>query len=145
MKHVKLVTTPEVSKRMKAQSKKKSFIEVEFAKKLWHRGLRYRLNYKKLPGSPDIVLTKYKIVIFIDGEFWHGKNFTVESNNIKNNHDYWSEKISENINRDRRNDLLLSREGWKVLHFWSKEAIGEFEKCYQKILEEINKIIPTPF
>lgn len=74
MKYRELKTTPEVSKRMKALSHKKSKVESVLSA-LWHRGYRYRLNYKELPGSPDIALTKYRIAIFIDGEFWHGKDF----------------------------------------------------------------------
>ena len=75
MKHRDLKTTPEISKRMKALSHKKSKVESILAKALWHKGYRYRLNYKDLPGTPDIALTKYKIAIFVDGEFWHGKDF----------------------------------------------------------------------
>lgn len=82
MKYRELKTTPEVSKRMKALSHKKSKFESVLSA-LWHRGYRYRLNYKELPGSPDIALTKYRIAIFIDGEFWHGKDFEENKGKIK--------------------------------------------------------------
>lgn len=107
MKHQQLKTSPEISKRMSHVKTKRNSAEVMIAKSLWHRGYRYRLNYKALPGSPDIALTKYRIAIFIDGEFWHGKDFEQRKNKLKNNKDYWIEKIQENIDRDLRNDKLL--------------------------------------
>lgn len=84
MKHQKLTTTPEISKRMSKVKLKKNDVETKLAKALWHKGFRYRLNYKKLPGSPDIVLTKYYIAIFVDGEFWHGKDFEKRKETLKN-------------------------------------------------------------
>lgn len=83
MKHQNLKTTPEVSKRMKALSHKKSKVESLLAKALWHKGYHYRLNYKKLPGTPDIALTKYRIAIFVDGEFWHGKDLKKNKRKIE--------------------------------------------------------------
>lgn len=74
MKHNKLDTTPEISKRMSNVRLKGGQAETILAKSLWHLGLRYRKNYKKLPGSPDIAITKYKVAVFVDGEFWHGKD-----------------------------------------------------------------------
>lgn len=133
MKHQKLVTTPEVSKRMKSMSHKKSKVESILAKALWHRGYRYRLNYKELPGSPDIAITKYKIAIFVDGEFWHGKDFEERKSKLKNNKDYWIEKIEENINRDIRNDKLLKQQDWIAIHFWSKDVIKYTDYCIDEI------------
>ena len=93
VKHQKLKTTPEVSKRMKTLSHKKSEVESVLAKALWHKGYRYRLNYKKLPGTPDIALIQYRIAIFVDGEFWHGKDFDKSKEKLKNNKAYWVEKL----------------------------------------------------
>ena len=76
MKHQKLSTTPEISKRMANVHLKASKAETDLAKELWRRGLRYRKNYRKLPGSPDIAILKHKIAVFVDGEFWHGKDWT---------------------------------------------------------------------
>lgn len=137
MKHQNLKTTPEVSKRMKALSHKKSKVESILAKALWHKGYRYRLNYKKLPGTPDIALTKYKIAIFVDGEFWHGKDFDKNKEKLKNNKAYWIEKIEENIQRDIKNDNLIRQMGWTSLHFWSKDVIAYTNYC----IEEIENII----
>ena len=140
MKHRDLKTTPEISKRMKALSHKKSKVESILAKALWHKGYRYRLNYKDLPGTPDIALTKYKIAIFVDGEFWHGKDFEKTKEKLKNNKDYWIEKIEENIQRDKRNDNLLRQMEWIPLHFWGREVIQYPELCIEEILETISSM-----
>lgn len=133
MKHRKLKTTPEISKRMSNVKLKHNKAETTLAKALWNKGYRYRLNYKKLPGSPDIALTKYKIAIFVDGEFWHGKDFEKRKVNLKSNKDFWIEKIQENIDRDRRNDTLLHQMGWIPLHFWSEEISNNIEYCIAEI------------
>lgn len=140
MKHKKLKTAPEISKRMKTLSHKKSKVESILAKALWHKGYRYRLNCKDLPGTPDIVLTKYRIAIFVDGEFWHGKDFEKTKEKLKNNRDYWIEKIEENIQRDIKNDNLLRQMEWIPLHFWSKEVVHYTELCIEEILEVISSI-----
>ena len=137
MKHQKLKTTPEVSKRMKALSHKKSKVESVLAKALWHKGYHYRLNYKKLPGTPDIALTKYRIAIFVDGEFWHGKDFDKNKEKLKNNKSYWIEKIEENIQRDIRNDNLLRQMDCVPIHFWSNDVKKYLNYC----IEEIEDII----
>lgn len=139
MKHQKLKTTQEISNRMKAMSHKKSKVESVLAKALWHKGYRYRLNYKKLPGTPDIALTKYKIAIFVDGEFWHGKDFDKTKNRIKNNKNYWIEKIEENIQRDLKNDKLLRQMEWIPLHFWSDEVIKYTNYC----IEEVESVVQS--
>ena len=133
MKHRKLETSPEVSKRMRAQSHKKSKVESILAKALWHKGYRYRLNYRELPGTPDIAITKYQIAIFVDGEFWHGKDFESRKNNIINNKEYWSEKIQENMDRDDRNDFLLRGLGWTPIHIWSKDVLENIDACINVI------------
>ncbi len=141
MKHRKLNTTPTVSKRMKALSRKKSKVESILAKALWHKGYRYRINYKKLPGTPDIALTKYRIAIFIDGEFWHGKDFEKNKDKLKNNRDYWIEKICENINRDLKNDILLRRMEWIPIHFWSQDVKKYTDYCVSEIESLIEEIL----
>jgi DNA mismatch endonuclease (patch repair protein) len=137
MKHQKLETSPEISKRMSHVKTKKNSAEVMLAKSLWHKGYRYRLNYKELPGSPDIALTKYRIAIFIDGEFWHGKDFEQRKTKLKSNKEYWIEKIQENIDRDLRNDILLKQNDWFVLHFWSKDVTNYCEQCIDEIIYAI--------
>ena len=134
MKHPKSYdTTPEISKRMSQVKLKNGKAELLLAKALWHKGYRYRLNYKKLPGSPDIAITKYKIAIFVDGEFWHGKDWETRKTKLKKNKEYWTEKIEENIARDRRNDLKLESMDWTPVHYWSKEVIKNTELCVTDI------------
>lgn len=137
MKHQKLVTTPEVSMRMSKVKLKRNKYETLLAKALWHKGYRYRLNYKKLPGSPDIAITKYYIAIFIDGEFWHGKDFEIKKKKLNNNKDYWIEKIEENIARDIKNDQLLKELGWITIHFWSKDIETDVNYCVRTVEEMI--------
>lgn len=137
MKHQKLETTESVSKRMANVSLKGGKAEVSLAKALWREGLRYRKNYRKIPGSPDIAITKYKIAVFVDGEFWHGENWEVRKTKLKSNKEYWIEKIEENIARDKKNDKLLQEMGWTPIHFWSKEVDKDLAKCIHKIIDLI--------
>lgn len=140
MKHPKHYdTTPEVSKRMSRVRLKKGKAETLLAKALWHRGYRYRLNYKKLPGSPDIAVTKYRIAVFVDGEFWHGFDWDNRKTRLKSNRDYWIEKIEENIARDQKNDEKLKKQGWTPMHFWEKEVLKDLEGCLHRIAVEVNK------
>ena len=129
MKHRELITTSETSQRMSKIKLKRNRVERKLAKALWHKGYRYRLNYKKLPGSPDIALTKYCLAIFVDGEFWHGKDFNQNKTKLKRNNDYWIEKIQENIKRDNMNDKLLRRLGWIPIHFWSRDVDLNLDSC----------------
>lgn len=137
MKHRELQTTPEISKRMARVHLKKGKAETVLAKALWHRGVRYRLNYRKLPGSPDIAITKHKIAIFVDGEFWHGHDWDNRKARLKSNRDYWIEKIEENMARDKRNDDLLIANGWTVIHFWEKQVLKNLESCVDTVIRSV--------
>lgn len=140
MKHQQLKTSPEISKRMSHVKTKRNSAEIMIAKSLWHRGYRYRLNYKALPGSPDIALAKYRIAIFIAGEFWHGKDFEQRKTKLKNNKDYWIEKIQENIDRDLKNDKLLRQMDWYPIHFWSNDVIKYCNQCVEEVICLIDDI-----
>jgi len=129
MKHRKLDTTPEISQRMAKVKLKRNQPEINLAKGLWQKGIRYRLNYKELPGSPDIAITKSRIAIFVDGEFWHGKNFEEFKKGTHNNKDYWIEKIQENMDRDMRVDQQLRMLGWRPIHFWSSDILKHCDAC----------------
>ena len=135
MKHQQLKTSPEISKRMSHVKTKRNSAEIMIAKSLWHRGYRYRLNYKALPGFPDIALA-----IFIDGEFWHGKDFEQRKTKLKNNKDYWIEKIQENIDRDLKNDKLLRQMEWYPIHFWSNDVIKYCNQCVEEVICLIDDI-----
>ena len=137
MKHQKLETTESISKRMANVSLKGGKAETELAKALWYEGFRYRKNYKKLPGSPDIAITKYKVAVFVDGEFWHGENWEERKTKLKSNREYWIEKIEENIARDKKNDKLLQEMGWIPIHFWEKEIKKDLSQCVHTIVDVV--------
>ena len=127
-----------VSKNMSRIRSKDTSIEVKLRKELWLKGNRYRKNYKKLPGSPDIALTKYKIAIFCDSEFFHGKDWEVLRARLEkgSNPEYWIKKIERNQDRDVENDKKLLFLGWTVIHFWGKDILQNTEECIQ-VIEEI--------
>ncbi|WMJ86973.1 very short patch repair endonuclease [Anaerocolumna sp. MB42-C2] len=112
-------------------------IELALSKALWVKGYRYRKNYKVLPGSPDIVLTKYKIAIFCDSEFFHGKDWEMLRRKLEkgNNAQYWVNKIQDNMNRDNEIDKKLLFAGWTVIHFWGKDILKCTDECV-KVIEE---------
>lgn len=126
-----------VSKNMKKIRSKDTSIEVKLRKALWQKGYRYRKNYNKLPGKPDIVLTKYKIAVFCDSEFFHGKDWEILKARLEmgNNSEYWIKKIERNRNRDVENDKKLLFLGWNVIHFWGKEILDNTDECV-KVIEE---------
>ena len=136
------VTTPvseQRHKNMSAIKSKDTSIEVRLRKALWHKGYRYRKNYKGLPGTTDIVLTRYKIAIFCDSEFFHGKDWDELRLRLENgsNSSYWVKKISRNIERDSRNDRSLKAVDWTVLRFWGKDIMKHTDECIRTIEETI--------
>ena len=113
--------------------------ELLLRKALWNAGFRYRLHNKKLPGKPDITITKYKLAIFVDGEFWHGYKWKDKKPKIKNNRAYWIPKLERNIARDKNNNKLLKKMGWNVLRFWEQQVKKGPEICIGKILEVVKR------
>jgi len=112
-------------------------IEVILRKALWDKGIRYRKNYDKLPGHPDIAITKYRIAIFCDGEFFHGKDWEVLKPRLEkgNNSEFWISKISRNRERDDEINKRLLFEGWTVIRFWGRDIKKHPEECL-KVIEE---------
>ena len=110
---------------------------MKLRKSLWGKGYRYRKNYDRLPGKPDIALTKYKIAIFCDSEFFHGKDWEVLKPRLEksNNSQYWISKISRNRERDDEINKRLLFEGWTVIRFWGKEIQKNVDECV-KVVEE---------
>ena len=100
---------------------------------------RFRKNYKKLPGSPDIALTKHRIAIFCDSEFFHGKDWDVLRKKLETgkNPDYWIKKIERNIERDKEKNMLLRAAGWTVIRFWGKDIEKHTDECIAVIEETI--------
>ncbi len=137
--------TPEQRhKNMSHIRNKDSKIEQKLRKALWDKGYRYRKNYKVLPGKPDIVLTKYRIAIFCDSEYFHGKDFEklkIQLSKSKNP-DFWIDKIQRNIERDEEVNRQLKALGWTVLRFWGKDIIKYTDECVKAVEEAVfdNKI-----
>lgn len=131
------LTAEQRRKNMQAIKCKDTSIECILRKELWARGFRYRKNYKKLVGKPDIVMPKYKLVIFCDSEFWHGKNYHESTDRIGTNSDYWKQKIKRNIERDKEVNEKLIADGWTVLRFWEKEIRKELDKCVEQVVSVI--------
>ena len=131
------LTKEQRHKNMKNIRSKDTSIELKLRKELWRRGYRYRKNYTELPGKPDIVLTKYKIAIFCDSEFFHGKDWDALRTRLKrgNNSQYWIRKIERNIERDDEINKQLLFEGWTVVRFWGKEITQNVDECV-KVIEE---------
>ena len=113
-------------------------IENKLRKALWHKGYRYRKNYKKLKGKPDIVFTKQKLAIFCDGEFWHGFDWKNNKEKFKSNKDYWIKKIERNMERDKKVNCYVKEAGWCVLRFWGREIEHNVEVCLEKIEKILN-------
>lgn len=129
--------TPEQRKRnMQHIPSKDTKAELLLRKALWHKGLRYRKNVKSLPGKPDIVFTKNKIAIFVDGDFWHARgHLDSPGEQIGTNKTFWRKKLTANAERDRFvNDALLEQ-GWLVLRFWESDVKKDLKHCVDEILK----------
>jgi len=108
--------------------------EILLRKALWKKNIRYRLHANDLPGRPDIFIKKYKLAIFIDGEFWHGFEWHKSKLAIKSNREFWISKIEKNIDRDRKTNLALNEMGYTVFRFWAKDVTTNIDICLNQIL-----------
>lgn len=134
-----VLTREQRHKNMQHIRSKNTKIEVILRKALWHAGIRYRKNYKDLPGKPDIAITKYKIAIFCDGEFFHGYDWDEQRPRIMkgDNGQYWVDKIEKNMERDIEKDQELEIMGWYVIHFWGREIREKTDECVKTVKEVI--------
>jgi DNA mismatch endonuclease (patch repair protein) len=112
--------------------------EVIFRRLIHRAGFRYRLHVKTLPGKPDLVLKKYRTVVFIHGCFWHGHEGCKRGNMPKTNKKYWKNKIERNIARDKKNVKILKRSGWNVFIVWECEL-----KEPENVLKKFHRFIKT--
>ena len=133
------ITKEQRRKTMQAVKSTGTKIETKLAKALWAQGYRYRKNCKNILGKPDIVFRKYKLAIFCDSEFWHGKKFKKNPNYISSNKKYWTEKIKRNMERDKFVNKQLKKDGWTVLRFWGNEIEQNTDLCVNKIKKIIQK------
>ena len=144
MKSIKYTGYKPASARASAAAKgasrqKDTKPEKILSRALWHSGLRYRKNVSNLPGKPDIVFKSAKLVVFCDGDFWHGKNWKRKKEKMKVGHNasYWVLKIERNKKKKKINTERLESEGWTVMRFWESEIYDELER----VVAEINRII----
>jgi DNA mismatch endonuclease, patch repair protein len=134
------VLTPEQRTRnMKAIRSKNTKMELLLAKSLWAKGIRYRKNDKSVFGKPDLTIKKFKVAIFIDSEYFHGKDWETEKYRIKTNREFWWKKIEENQKRDQIVNKFLVDKDWKVLRFWSKEVGKNLNLCIDEIITVISE------
>ncbi len=131
-----VLTKEQRHKNMKNIRSKNTKAEILLRKALWHHGIRYRKNYKKLPGKPDIAITKYKIAVFVDGDFWHARGHEdnpgeqVQTNNI-----FWVKKLKRNKERDKEVNQELLEMGWLVLRYWDSDVNKNCDICVKDILQ----------
>lgn len=124
---------------MQAVKSAGSKIDTTLAKALFARGHRYRKNDKTVFGKPDLTFKKLKIAIFVDSEFWHGKDWEIRRHDHKSNRAFWLAKIERNIERDKEVNLQLLKEGWIILRFWGTDIQKKLQTCITKIERKINE------
>lgn len=126
-------------KNMQAVKSTGSKIETTLAKALWARGFRYRKNDKTVFGKPDLTFKRLKIAVFIDSEFWHGKDWEIRKHDHKSNKAFWLAKIERNIERDKEVNLRLLIDGWVILRFWGADIKNNLRTCITKFEKKINE------
>ncbi len=125
-------TTKQRSKTMSKIRGKNSAPELMLRKALWAKDIRFRIHRKDLPGRPDLVIDKYSLAIFVDGDFWHGYQWTVRK--PKTNQGFWIPKIERNMQRDREVNEQLSSMGYTVMRFWEHEIKSNLMVCVNQIM-----------
>lgn len=132
-------TSKQRSKIMSSIKGKNSKPEMILRKALWSKNIRFRLHDKSLPGRPDIVIKKYKLAIFVDGEFWHGFNWKTNRERIKSNRLFWIPKIERNMQKDERVNRALRNMEYTVFRFWSQDVL----KKLPLVLNQIELFLET--
>jgi DNA mismatch endonuclease (patch repair protein) len=127
-------TTKKRSKIMGKIRGKNTKPELLFRKALWKKGIRYRINSKTIIGRPDVSIKKYKLAIFIDGEFWHGHDWETRKNRIKSNRGFWIPKIERNMQRDREVNMRLEDLDYTVFRFWESEIRTNLNTCVNDVM-----------
>lgn len=114
--------------------------EVLLRRELWRAGCRFRKNVGSLPGKPDIVFSRVKVVVFCDGDFWHGRSWQERSKKLETgaNPDYWLGKIQRNRQRDHAHSEELTALGWTVLRVWEGEILADPGAVARRILEVLD-------
>lgn len=134
-----VLTKEQRRKNMQHIRSKDTKIEIILRRALWKKGIRYRKNYAKLPGKPDIAITKYRIAVFCDSEFFHGKDWEVLKPHLLkgDNGEFWISKISKNREHDDEINKKLLFMGWTVIRFWGNDIKKNTDECIWVIEETI--------
>lgn len=137
-------TTKQRSKTMSKIRAKHSVPELLLRSALWAKNIRFRLHKKDLPGKPDLVIAKYKLAIFVDGDFWHGYEWKVRK--PKTNQGFWHPKIERNMQRDQFANESLHQMGYTVMRFWEHEVKQNLKACVNQVMLYIEtaKILKVP-
>lgn len=118
--------------------------ERALAKALWKAGFRYRKNLKSLPGHPDIVISRFKVAVFVDGEFWHGYKWHEKKFRIKANREFWIPKIERNMERDVEVNKALTDLNYCVIRFWANDVKRDVDACVQRVVELVRVTTKDP-
>jgi len=140
-----VLTKEQRRRNMQAIRSENTKIEILLGKAIWKAGHRYRKNDKLVLGKPDFTFKRYKLAVFCDSEFWHGKNWKNQQKRIGTNKKFWITKIQNNINRDKRVNRELKKQGWIVLRFWETDIKKNISKCSQKIETKISSVKQVPY
>ena len=112
-------------------------IEVKVRKYLFSKGFRFRKNDKRYPGKPDVVLPKYKTVIFVHGCFWHRHEGCKDTTTPKTRTEFWKEKFKKNVENDKLHMELLKNDGWNVIVIWECEIEKDFDNTMNRVVRQI--------
>lgn len=115
--------------------------EKTLRKALWANGLRFRKNYRKLPGKPDVVFLRPRIAVFCDGDFWHGRNWPQRKRRLRTNASYWIAKIERNRARDKKVNAELKRLGWTVIRIWESDIQSDIDASVARVTHALESII----
>jgi DNA mismatch endonuclease, patch repair protein len=114
-----------------------SRIEIALGSAMWKEGIRYRKQYRRVPGRPDFAIVHAKVAIFCDSSFWHGRGWPESAVAFRTNRDFWLPKIEGNIRRDAEVNELLARLGWTVLRFWDDDILKRTDACVASVLRAL--------
>ena len=127
-------TTAQRSKNMSKIRSKNSLAELKLRKALWAKHVRFRIHPKNFPGKPDLVINKYRLAIFVDGDFWHGYKWDEKKSALKTNSGFWIPKIERNMQRDKHISQQLHAQGYTVMRFWEHEVQESLTACVNQVL-----------
>jgi DNA mismatch endonuclease (patch repair protein) len=125
-------TTKQRSKTMSKIRGKNSKPELLLRKALWAKNIRFRIHRRDLPGRPDLIIDKYRLAIFVDGDFWHGYQWDIRK--PKTNQGFWIPKIERNMQRDREVNDQLNLMGYTVMRFWENEIKDNLQACVNQVM-----------